>query len=645
VDRLGRAVLTMATAAATSRYDTILKLASGGMATVYVGTVRGALGFRQLVAIKKPHPHLLALAHFRSELVAEARLASMIHHANVVDVRDVEIDGESISLVMDYIEGASFGEMIVAANKDKSKTRMAPRVVVRIVLDALAGLHAAHELVDERDRFVGLVHRDISPQNILVGSDGIARVADFGVAKFSRKNMESTSDGSLKGKLAYMAPEYLKGETIDRRFDLFAMGVVLWEAIAGKRCFRGDNEAETLNRLLTHEPDPISKIVPEAAPLEAVITCALAKGMNDRFANAAAMAAALEASASAAGLLGGHSEVAAAVKEVAGKAIEERRVLVRAKLANEPSVASLMGVPLDIALPPLAPPATHDPQPPTVIPTAQKTDQMPATDAVSTESGPFPTISDSAKTQIPATAAPATAIPATTLPMTPRMEGAPELPADAAQARGNRTLASPGALPAASAPLPTTLPLAGATGHPPPANATHLSAGVAPGPSPTAPTLNDPQPANLPPGAPVASSRSVDDEDPVVVPASRRWVLPLVVGLATAAIATVAIVAGAKHLGGSSGASSSTSTATPASASVQSTPTSASTAPAPASATVAPTTTTAASSPTPPASVKGTTGKGVKPRTPGAGTTAAPPEPTPHPGEGKKPPPPNPYNE
>ena len=284
----------MATAAATSRYDTILKLASGGMATVYVGTVRGALGFRQLVAIKKPHPHLLALAHFRSELVAEARLASMIHHANVVDVRDVEIDGESISLVMDYIEGASFGEMIVAANKDKSKTRMAPRVVVRIVLDALAGLHAAHELVDERDRFVGLVHRDISPQNILVGSDGIARVADFGVAKFSRKNMESTSDGSLKGKLAYMAPEYLKGETIDRRFDLFAMGVVLWEAIAGKRCFRGDNEAETLNRLLTHEPDPISKIVPEAAPLEAVITCALAKGMNDRFANAAAMAAALE---------------------------------------------------------------------------------------------------------------------------------------------------------------------------------------------------------------------------------------------------------------------------------------------------------------------------------------------------------------
>jgi serine/threonine-protein kinase len=119
----------MATAPATSRYDTILKLASGGMATVWVGTVRGALGFRQLVAIKKPHPHLLAASTFRAELIAEARLASMIHHANVVDVRDVEIEGDSISLVMDYIEGASLGELIVAASK--AGTRIAPRVAVR----------------------------------------------------------------------------------------------------------------------------------------------------------------------------------------------------------------------------------------------------------------------------------------------------------------------------------------------------------------------------------------------------------------------------------------------------------------------------------------------------------------------------------
>ena len=301
-----------APATSSSRYDTILKLASGGMATVWVGTVRGALGFRQLVAIKKPHPHLLGDPSFRSEIVAEARLASMIHHANVVDVRDVEIDGESISLVMDYIEGASLGELIVAcANAGQP---LPPRVAVRIAVDALAGLHAAHELVDERGRPVGLVHRDVSPQNILVGTDGIARVADFGVAKFARKNMAATSDGSLKGKLAYMAPEYLRGEAIDRRFDVFALGVVLWEALSGERCFRRKSEADTLQALLTHEPDPISKKVPElGTALDAILACALSKSREERFENAAAMAAALESTAGAAQLIAGHVEVAATV--------------------------------------------------------------------------------------------------------------------------------------------------------------------------------------------------------------------------------------------------------------------------------------------------------------------------------------------
>jgi serine/threonine-protein kinase len=348
----------MTAMAGASRYETILKLASGGMATVWIGNVRGALGFRQLVAIKKPHRHLLDDPTFKSELIAEARLASMISHANVVDVRDVEIDGDSISLVMDYIEGASLGDLIVAASRQEQ--RLAPRAAVRIVLDACAGLHAAHELQDERGRPVGLVHRDISPQNILVGSDGIARVADFGVAKFARKNMQSTSEGSLKGKLAYMAPEYVRGEPIDRRFDIFAMGVVLWEALLSKRLFRGQNEAETLQRLLELTPEPPSKYFPELAPLDDVVACALSKKREDRFQNAAAMAAALDASASAAKLAGGHPEVAAALKSWVGPAIEERRSLVRAKLANEPSVASLMGAPPIVAPDPAkaAPPTT-----------------------------------------------------------------------------------------------------------------------------------------------------------------------------------------------------------------------------------------------------------------------------------------------
>ena len=402
---------------ASARYDTIVKLASGGMATVWIGTARGALGFRQLVAIKKPHPHLLADAGYRRELVAEARLASLIRHANVVDVRDVEVDGDSISLVMDYIEGASLGELIVAAAR--RGTAISPRVAVRVALDALAGLHAAHELIDERGRPVSLVHRDVSPQNILVGVDGLARVADFGVAKFTRNNKSDSSEGSLKGKLAYMAPEYLRGEPIDRRFDIFALGIVLWETLTGKRLFRGANEAETLRLLLDHQPESLVTAAPAAAALEGVIATALAKPIEQRFQNAQAMAAALEATALAAGLCGGHTEVAATLKDLVGPMIEERRTLIRAKQAHEPSIASLMGLDSVSNIPP------------TVV-------NVPTTEPLGT-----------------ATVSPQTNVPST-LPMTPRMEDAPRrtlaLGHGHAAAPTAATALSPGHMPAAAIP-------------------------------------------------------------------------------------------------------------------------------------------------------------------------------------------------
>src|SRR5262249_2389395 len=211
------------------RYETLFQLAAGGMATVSLGTVRGAFGFRQLVAIKRPHAHLVADPDYKRDLLNEARLASLIHHANVVDVRDVEASGNEVSLVMDYVEGASLADLL--QNALAGGPQVAPAVAVRIALDALAGLHAAHELSDERGQAVELVHRDVSPQNLLVGLDGVTRVTDFGVAKSASKGA-STTDGHLKGKIAYMAPEYLRGQTIDRRLDIFAMGIVLWETIA-----------------------------------------------------------------------------------------------------------------------------------------------------------------------------------------------------------------------------------------------------------------------------------------------------------------------------------------------------------------------------------------------------------------------------
>jgi eukaryotic-like serine/threonine-protein kinase len=323
------------------RYETLFQLARGGMATVYVGTVRGAFGFRQLVAIKRPHDHLLSDPDYKRDLLTEARLASLIHHANVVDVRDVESVDQHVSLVMDYVEGASLGELI--HNGVSGGPRVTPAIAVRIILDACAGLHAAHELVDERGRAVQLVHRDISPQNLLVGLDGTTRVADFGVAKVERKG-GGTTDGHLKGKLAYMAPEYLRGQPIDRRFDVFGMGIVLWEGLTGKRLFRGEHEADTMRRVLDHSAPLVSSIVPElGTALDAVVETALAKPVEHRFQNAAAMASALEASARDAGIVASHREVAELVRASVGAKLEERRALIRQHMANESSVLSSEG--------------------------------------------------------------------------------------------------------------------------------------------------------------------------------------------------------------------------------------------------------------------------------------------------------------
>jgi serine/threonine-protein kinase len=345
-----------------ARYEPILRLAAGGMGTVYVGTVRGALGFRQIVAIKKPHPHLLLDPSFRASFVKEARLASLIHHANVVDVRDVEATEDDVSMVMEYVEGASLWELLDVASRGGPE--IPPGVAVRIVLDACAGLHAAHELTDEQGQPLNLVHRDISPQNLLVGLDGVTRVADFGVAKF-RSTGTNTTLGHLKGKLSYTAPECLQGGPVDRQVDVFAMGVVLWEALTGTRLFRGQHEVETMQRLVEFSPPPVSEAAPALGPaLDEVVEMAIAKSKEARFENVLAMASALESSARAAGLVAGHRDVAYLVFASAGAAIEERRRLVRKRLAGEPSVASAVAsassdrVPATTRLRPLEPPGS-----------------------------------------------------------------------------------------------------------------------------------------------------------------------------------------------------------------------------------------------------------------------------------------------
>jgi serine/threonine-protein kinase len=187
-------------------------------------------------------------------------------------------------LVMEWIEGIPLNQLMKAAKKDGG---VPTSVATRIALQAAAGLHAAHELTDERGALVGLVHRDVSPQNVLVTYDGVTKVVDFGVAKATALGGGATVAGQIKGKVGYMAPEQVKGEPLDRRVDVFAMGIVLYALTTGKHPFRRESEAATMYNICAATPVMApSKVVPEYPPeLEPIVLKALAKDRNDRYAS------------------------------------------------------------------------------------------------------------------------------------------------------------------------------------------------------------------------------------------------------------------------------------------------------------------------------------------------------------------------
>jgi serine/threonine-protein kinase len=318
------------------RFELVAELASGGMATVYLARLLGVAGFQRLVAIKRLHPHLAKEPDFIQMFLDEARLAARIHHPNVVSIQEVGQSAQGYYLVMDYVEGDTFARLLSRAAQ--AKTQIPWGVTIRILLDTLAGLHAAHELTDDLGQPLALVHRDVSPQNILIGADGIARITDFGVARAASR-LSTTRSGQLKGKLAYMAPEQARGEEIDRRADIFSCGIVLWEALALKRLFKGNGEAATLN-LVLHEPiAPPSKYQPDIpSALEAVCMKALERDVDKRWATAAKFADELERVARSLSCIGSVRDVAACLESVFGDDLTQQREAVRAWLArSEPS--------------------------------------------------------------------------------------------------------------------------------------------------------------------------------------------------------------------------------------------------------------------------------------------------------------------
>jgi serine/threonine protein kinase len=275
------------------RYVLFDEIASGGMATVHYGRMIGAAGFARTVAIKRLHPQFAKDPEFVSMFLDEARLAARIRHLYVVPTLDVVAHEGELLLVMEYVQGVSLSYL--SRVHGQRGEAIPPPVAVGILVNALSGLQAVHDATAEDGTPLDVVHRDVSPQNILVGVDGAARIADFGIAK-AMGRLQTTREGQVKGKSGYMAPEQIRGRTIDRRTDVFAASVVLWEVLTGKRLFAADTVVGTMNLVLERASPKPSEVRPSLPQeLDAVVLRGLERDPALRYATAHEMGAALEA--------------------------------------------------------------------------------------------------------------------------------------------------------------------------------------------------------------------------------------------------------------------------------------------------------------------------------------------------------------
>jgi serine/threonine-protein kinase len=274
------------------RYALEEPIASGGMATIYLGRQAGAVGFSRLVAIKRLHPQFAGEPDFMAMFLDEARLAARVRHPNVVETLDVVREGAETFIVLEYVDGESLAGL-AAALRDRGE-RMPIEVAVGIVSGLCRGLHAAHEARGPDGAALGIVHRDVSPQNVLVGADGTTRVADFGVA-LANVRLSHTRAGQVKGKPAYMAPEQLSRDEVTRATDIYAAGVVLWELCAGRRAYDVTNEGALYARVMTGAVPQLADVAPWVPPaLAQAVHRALRREPSERYGSALQMADAIE---------------------------------------------------------------------------------------------------------------------------------------------------------------------------------------------------------------------------------------------------------------------------------------------------------------------------------------------------------------
>ena len=333
--------------AVVGRYAIYDAIASGGMATVHLGRLIGTAGFLRTVAVKRLHPQYAKEKDFTAMFLDEARLAARVQHPNVVPTLDVVMDGNELLLVMEYVRGVSLSQLVRAARD--SGLRLPPKVVVAILAGALHGLHAAHEATDERGDPLDLVHRDVSPQNVLVGVDGVARVLDFGIAKAAGR-VHSTKEGEIKGKLLYMPPEQLAAEKLTRAVDIYAGGIVLFEALTNMRMFAGEQEHAAITRIVKNQLRMPSSVDPELAIFDPLVQKAAAGDAHLRYGTAEEFARALEAVITPASAI----EVGEWVKQLGAELLDERAKMVahveRSSTRSKPPPGSSPGMQSPAAL-------------------------------------------------------------------------------------------------------------------------------------------------------------------------------------------------------------------------------------------------------------------------------------------------------
>jgi len=296
------------------KYQLIAEIARGGMGIVYLAMVQGPGGFNKLVVVKELKPEFVEEPAFLTMFLDEARLAARLNHPNIVQTNEVGSEGDRYFMAMDYLDGRGLDQ--VRRRTKVAGFGLSVSMQLRVICDMLAGLEYAHNLTDFDGSPLNIVHRDVSPQNVFITFDGQVKLLDFGIAKTS-DSMHETHAGVVKGKVAYMSPEQARGQKVDARADVFSAGVLLWEALTGKRMREGKNEQEKLWALVSADIPRASSVRPTVPPeLDQICAQAMAQSRDDRYASAGAMQHDLERYLTATGTNVSAREVGGCVTEL-----------------------------------------------------------------------------------------------------------------------------------------------------------------------------------------------------------------------------------------------------------------------------------------------------------------------------------------